>query len=255
MPNVLIIEDELPNIQRLEKMLHTLDRNIAITATLQTVQASIQWLKSNEQPDIIFMDIRLTDGLSFEIFNQVIITAPVIFITAYDEYALKAFEVNGVDYLLKPLEPDKLEKSMAKAKSISELGSNESMLSLIRSMQAKQPIYRSRFLVAYRDKYILVMVDEIAYFTSENKATFLVTHQSQRYMIDQTLELLEKEMDPETFFRISRQFIVSVKSIHKIHQSFNGQLKIELSPALDEGILMSREKSSQLKKWLDQSGL
>jgi two-component system response regulator LytT len=236
-------------------MLHTLDRNITITAILQTVQASIQWLKSNEQPDIIFMDIRLTDGLSFEIFNQVIITAPVIFITAYDEYALKAFEVNGVDYLLKPLEPDKLEKSMAKAKSISGLGSNESMLSLIRSMQAKQPICRSRFLVAYRDKYILVMADEIAYFTSENKATFLVTHQSQRYMIDQTLELLEKEMDPETFFRISRQFIVSLKSIHKIHQSFNGQLKIELSPALDEGILMSREKSGQLKKWLDQSGL
>ncbi|SDP27944.1 two component transcriptional regulator, LytTR family [Mucilaginibacter sp. OK268] len=253
MPSVLIIEDELPNIQRLEKMLHVLDRNITVLGSLQTVQASIQWLKMHEQPDIIFMDIRLTDGLSFEIFNQVQITAPVVFITAYDEYALKAFEVNGVDYLLKPLEADKLEKSMAKAKSIAGLGSNENMLSLIRSMQTKQPIYRSRFLVAYRDKYILVMADEIAYFTSENKATFLVTHQSQRYMIDQTLELLEKEMDPETFFRISRQFIVSLKSIYKIHQSFNGQLKLELSPALDEGILMSREKSGQLKKWLDQS--
>jgi two-component system LytT family response regulator len=253
MPSVLIIEDELPNIQRLEKMLHVLDRNITVRATLQTVEASIKWLQANEQPDIIFMDIRLTDGLSFEIFNQVQITAPVIFITAYDEYALKAFEVNGVDYLLKPLEADKLEKSISKAKSIAGLGSNESMLNLIRSMQAKQPIYRSRFLVAYRDKYILVMADEIAYFTSENKATFLVTHQSQRYMIDQTLEVLEKEMDPETFFRISRQFIVSLKSIRKIHQSFNGQLKIELSPALDEGVLMSREKSGQLKKWLDQS--
>ncbi|ASU32840.1 LytR/AlgR family response regulator transcription factor [Mucilaginibacter xinganensis] len=255
MPNVLIIEDELPNIQRLEKMLQTLDRNITITATLQTVQASIQWLKSHEQPDIIFMDIRLTDGLSFEIFNQVNITAPVIFITAYDEYALKAFEVNGVAYLLKPLEADKLGKSIAKATSIAGLGSNESVLSLIKNMQAKQPVYRSRFLVAYRDKYILVMANDIAYFTSENKATFLITNSSQRYMIDQTLEILEKELDPDTFFRISRQFIVSLKSIHKIHQSFNGQLKVEIAPALDDGVLISREKSGQLKKWLDQSTL
>jgi len=255
MPSVLIIEDELPNIQRLEKMLHVLDKNITITATLQTVQASIQWLKSHEQPDIIFMDIRLTDGLSFEIFNQVVIKAPVIFITAYDEYALRAFEVNGVDYLLKPLEADKLEKSISKAKSIAGLGSNESMLSLIKSMQAKQLIYRSRFLVAYRDKYILAMANNIAYFTSENKATFLITYSSERYMIDQTLEILEKELDPDIFFRISRQFIVSLKSIHKIHQSFNGQLKIELLPALDDGVLLSREKSNQMKKWLDQSTL
>ncbi|EHQ26365.1 LytR/AlgR family response regulator transcription factor [Mucilaginibacter paludis] len=255
MPNVLIIEDELPNIRRLEKMLHALDLDITIMASLQTVQASIQWLKTHEQPDIIFMDIRLTDGLSFEIFSQVKITASVIFTTAYDEYALRAFEVNGVDYLLKPLEADKLAKSISKAKSIAGVGSNESMLGVIKSVQAKHPIYRSRFLVAYRDKYILVMINDIAYFTSEHKATFLTTHTSQRYMIDQTLEMLEKELDPETFFRISRQFIVSLKSIHKIHQSFNGQLKVELSPAHDEAVMMSREKSSQFKKWLDQSDL
>jgi two-component system response regulator LytT len=253
MPSVLIIEDELPNIQRLEKMLHVLDSGITIAATIQTVEASIKWLKAHEQPDIIFMDIRLTDGLSFEIFNQVKVTAPVIFITAYDEYALKAFEVNGVDYLLKPLEADKLERSIYKAKSIAGLRSNESILNLVKSMQAKQTIYRSRFLIAYRDKYILVIASDIAYFSSENKATFLIMHDSQRYMVDQTLEILEKELDPDVFFRISRQFIVSLKSIHKIHQSFNGQLKVELSPVLDEGVLMSREKSSQLKKWLDQS--
>lgn len=251
MPGVLIIEDELPNIQRLEKMLHVLD--ITITASLQTVQASIKWLQTHEQPDIIFMDIRLTDGLSFEIFDQVTITAPVIFITAYDEYAMKAFEVNGVDYLLKPLEADKLEKSIRKAKAVSGAGSDESILRLIKNMQAKQPIYRSRFLIAYRDRYILVMAEEIAYFTSENKATFLITHTSERFMIDQTLEMLEKELNPEAFFRISRQFIVSLKAINKIHQSFNSQLKIELLPALEESVLLSREKSNQLKKWLDHS--
>ncbi|WEA00626.1 LytR/AlgR family response regulator transcription factor [Mucilaginibacter sp. SJ] len=255
MPNVLIIEDELPNILRLEKMLRLSDKNITIAATLQTVQDSIQWLKKHEQPDIIFMDIRLTDGLSFEIFNHVKITAPVIFITAYDEYALRAFEVNGIDYLLKPLEADKLEKSLSKAKAIAGLGSNESILSLVKSMQTKQPIYRSRFLIAYRDKFLLVMANDVAYFTSENKATFLITHDSQRYMIDQTLEILERDLDPDVFFRISRQFIASLKSIYKIHQSFNGQLKIELIPASDEAVLMSREKSSQLKKWLDQSDL
>lgn len=252
MPGVLIIEDELPNIQRLEKMLHASDDNITVITSIQTVQASIEWLKTHVQPDMIFMDIRLTDGLSFEIFNQVTITAPVIFITAYDEYALKAFEVNGIDYLLKPLEADKLEKSIRKARSLSRSGSDESILQLIKSMQSKQPIYRTKFLVAYRDRYILIIGGDIAYFTSENKITFLVTHNAQRFVVDQTLEILEKELDPEIFFRISRQFIVSLKAIHKIHQSFNGQLKIELLPPLDEHVLTSRERSTQLKKWLNQ---
>jgi two-component system, LytTR family, response regulator LytT len=255
MSNVLIIEDELPNIQRLEKMLSVFDSNITVLACLQTVQASIKWLKTHEQPDMIFMDIRLTDGLSFEIFNQVKITAPVIFITAYDEYALRAFEVNGVDYLLKPLEADKLERSIHKARAITGTGNEESILNLVKKMQVKQPIYRSRFLIAYRDTYLLVMTDEIAYFISENKATFLITHNSQRFTIDQTLETLENELDPDVFFRISRQLIVSLKSIHKIHQSFNGQLNLELAPSLKENVLISRDKSTQLKKWLDQANL
>lgn len=252
MSSILIIEDELPNIQRLEKMLRALDGNMVVTASLQTVQASIKWLKSNVQPDIIFMDIRLTDGLSFEIFKQVDIKAPVIFTTAYDEYALKAFEVNGVDYLLKPLEADKLEKSIRKAKALAGQGVDESLLQLVKDMQSKKNIFRTRFLISYRDKYMLVMVNEIAFFTSENKITFLITHNSERFVVDQSLEMLEKELDPDIFFRISRQCIVSLKSIHKIHQSFNGQLEIELSPVLADRILMSREKSTQLKKWLDR---
>lgn len=255
MTNVLIIEDELPNIIRLEKMLSLLDSGITITAKLQTVQDSIKWLKEHQQPDVIFMDIMLTDGLSFEIFNHVAITAPVIFVTAYDEYALKAFEVNGIDYLLKPLEADKLAKSLRKAKSIIGTESDASLLQLIKNMQTKQPIYRSRFLIAYRDRHILIMAEDIAYFTSENKTTFLTTYTSQRFVVDQTLEILEKELDPEVFFRISRQVIVSLKSIQQIHQTFNGQLKVELSPALDESVVLSREKSNQLKKWLGQSGL
>lgn len=254
MSTALIIEDELPNIQRLEKMLRTLDSNIRVAASIQTVKGSIEWLKAHELPDIIFMDIRLTDGLSFEIFSQVSVTAPVVFITAYDEYALKAFEVNGIDYLLKPLEADKLEKAVRKARAIAAQASDESILRLVKSMQAREPVYRSRFLVAYRDRYIPVTTDEIAYFTSENKITFLITHASERYPIDQTLEVLERELDPGSFFRISRQFIISLKAIHQIFQSFNGQLKIELSPLFNDSILLSREKSGQLKKWLGQAG-
>lgn len=253
MIKVIIIEDELPNVQRLVKMLGAFDRDMIVVETLQTVHESVDWLKSNEQPDIIFMDIRLTDGLSFEIFNHVKVTVPVIFITAYDEYALKAFEVNGVDYLLKPLESEKLEKAISKARSMRGIESNESLLSLIKNMQASKPIYRTRFLIGYRDRLLVLMANEIAYFTSENKATYLITHQSKRYMIDQTLEVLEKEMDPENFFRISRQYITSLSSIHKIHQSFNGQLKIELLPDPGDYVLMSRERSGQLKKWLNQS--
>lgn len=255
MPTVLIIEDELPNIQRLEKMLGLLDRSMTIAARLQTIGDSIKWLQANEQPDIIFMDIRLTDGLSFEIFNHVEIKVPVIFITAYDEYALRAFEVNGVDYLLKPLDAEKLEKSVQRAKMLMPHGVDTSILQLVQRMQTKDPVYRSRFLINYRDKYILVQAGEIAYFKSEHKTTYLVMNNSQRYVIDQPLEVLEKEMDPQVFFRVSRQLIISLKSIHKIYQSFNGQLKIELTPALDEGIMISRDRSNQLKKWLDESDL
>lgn len=250
MPSVLIIEDELPNVLRLEKMLHQLDSSIMVVDRLQTVQDSIIWFQGHPQPDLIFMDIRLTDGLSFEIFNHVEITAPVVFITAYDEYALKAFEVNGIDYLLKPLDVDKLSKSLRKA-APKDRHTNDLLLQTLRELQVREISYRNRFLVFYRDTYVLVMTSEIAYFSSENKTTFLHTFDNKRYVIEQTLENLEKELDPDVFFRASRQYIVSLKSIHKIHLFFNSQLKIELSPSEGEAITLSREKSSQLKKWLN----
>jgi two-component system, LytTR family, response regulator LytT len=253
MPSALIIEDELPNIERLEKMLLDSKWNIVVIKSLQTVKDAITWLRSNEQPDIIYMDIMLTDGLSFEIFNHVTITAPVIFITAYDDYALKAFEVNGVDYLLKPLEADKLEKSTSRALLLRGVGNQESLMELVKSMQVKKPIYRSRFLIAYRDRFVLLTVDEIAYFITENRVTFLITRDSRQFVTDQSLEMLEKELNPEAFFRVSRQIIVSLNAIGTIYQSFNGQVKIELVPAVHGPVTLSREKSGQLKKWLDHS--
>jgi len=253
MLRVLIIEDELPNANRLRKMLSAIDKDIVVLANLETVIDSVAWLKANPDPDLICMDIHLTDGLSFEIFNQVEIRSQVIFITAYDEYALKAFEVNGIDYLLKPVQSAKLENSVHKVRKILG-GTDQSMLlETLRKIHSRETVYRSRFLVSYRDMYIMITTGEIAYFNSENKITFLITHTAKRYVVDQTLEELEQELNPEEFFRVSRQFIVSVKSIAHIHQSFNGKLKVELNPATEEGILTSREKAVGLKNWLNNS--
>jgi len=253
MLSVLIIEDEIPNALRLKEMLTKLDDTIQITGQLQTIKASIQWLSENKHPDLICMDIRLTDGLSFELFNQVQIESQVIFITAYDEYALRAFEVNGIDYLLKPLEAAKLENSIRKVKNMIGKADHSGMEEILQKIEIKENVYRSRFLVSYRDMFVPVITTDIAYFTSENKKNYLTTHQGQRYMIDQTLEELEHELNPRDFFRISRQYIVSVKSIHKIYQSFHGKLKIELIPANEDSILVSRDKSASLKKWLNSS--
>ena len=252
MITALIIEDELPNIKRLEKCLLELDIKIFVVGKLQTVKSSVEWLQANVHPDIIFMDVQLTDGDSFEIFNQVEITSSVIFITAYDEYALKAFQVNGIDYLLKPLETDKLERSIQKVQSMNLKVRDESLVQLIKNMQQKQTVYRSRFLLPHRDRLVPIGETEIAYFKSANKNTYLTTHNSNLFIVDQTLEELEKKMDPANFFRLNRQYLVSLKSIKAIHLSHNGQLKIELAPAVDEEILISRERSSQLKKWLNQ---
>lgn len=254
MLNALIIEDELPNIQRLEKMLSNSTYDITVVKSIQTVKDSIRWLRDNKQPDLIFMDIMLTDGISFEIFEHVDLSAPVIFITAYDEYALKAFEVNGIDYLLKPLESEKLEKSIRKAIGFRSLEDNIGIISLMKKIQANQTIYRSRFLVSYRDRFLSIQVEDVAYFMSENRTTYLIMKDSQRYVIDTTLEVLQAELDPEDFFRISRQFIISFGSIESIYQLFNSQVKVSLKPQLYEPVTLSRDRSNILKKWLDKPG-
>lgn len=249
MLNILIIEDELPNAARLRKLLLQIDEQVEIVGELQTVQSSIDWLKAHEHPDIICMDIKLTDGLSFEIFDHVQIRSHVIFITAYDEYALKAFEVNGIDYLLKPLDEAQLRKSINRIKGLVKQRDTPGLLEVIRKMQHREIVYRSRFLVSYRDLLIPVMVENIAYFFSENKLVYLVTRQAERYVVDHTLEELEQELDPRDFFRATRQYIVSAGAIQKIHQVFNGKLKLDLVPPAGE-VIVSREKSSALRKWL-----
>lgn len=248
----LIIEDELPNARRLEKLLNESGYSVQIVGRLQTVKEAIIWLKSNPAPSLIFMDIRLSDGLSFEIYKNVELQAPVIFTTAYDEYALQAFKVNSVDYLLKPIDKEALEQALHKFSMQQRKPDYEAMMQLFGQIQSKQVIYRSRFLVTFRDQLIAVAVEDIAYFGSAFKTTFLVTHKGEKHYISQTLEELEKEINPLLFFRITRQYLVCNAAVGKIHIFFNGKLKVELRPPAEEEVVLSRDKSIAFKEWLDK---
>lgn len=252
MIRALIIEDEPANAVRLQKMLLKAEGEIVIAGILQTVRESITWLKNEEHPDVIFMDIRLTDGLSFEIFNRIDISSYVVFTTAYDEYALQAFEVNGIDYLLKPIEQKKLEFSIQRIKGFMTNNVDQSLADVLKKMSTYKSIYRSRFLISYKDFYIPIATNDIAYFTSDNKTVYLTTHANQRYAIRQNLDELIEELDPDEFFKVTRRYIVSVKSISKLSQSFDYKLKLELIPAVNEIILLSREKGISFKNWLDR---
>lgn len=251
MLTILIIEDEAANALRLQKMLLQVQEEIVIAGMLQTVRESITWLERENSPDIILMDIRLTDGLSFEIFNQVIIKSYVIFTTAYDEYALQAFEVNGIDYLLKPIEQKKLESSIKRIKSFMTPALDDNVVDVLKKMRLQKEIFKSRFLISYKDLFITIPSTDIAYFSSENKIVHLTIHSGQRYIIKQTLDELMQELNPDDFFKVTRNYIVSLKSIHKLSQSFDYKLKLELTPPVNEIILVSRERGISLKNWLD----
>lgn len=253
MITVLIIEDEAANAARLQKMLLQSQEEIVIAGVLQTVRDSISWLEKENSPDIIFMDIRLTDGLSFEIFNQVNIKSYVIFTTAYDEYALQAFEVNGIDYLLKPIEQKKLESSIKRIKSFMTPQPDASIIEVLKNMRLQNNIYRSRFLITYKDLFLTIPTTDIAYFSSENKIVHLITHSNQKYVIKQTLDELMQELNPNDFFKVTRNYIVCLKAIHKLSQSFDYKLKLELTPTVNEIILVSRERGIALKNWLDSN--
>lgn len=251
MLNVLIIEDESANASRLKKMLLQSEEDISVAAVLQTVRESIVWLEKEKSPDVIFMDIRLTDGLSFEIFNQVDIKSYVIFTTAYDEYALQAFEVNGIDYLLKPIDQKKLDSSIKRVKSLIVPDLDKSIVDILKKMRLHKEIYRSRFLIQHKDLFITIPSADIAYFSSEHKIVHLTTHMGQRYVVKQTLDELMQELNPDDFFKVTRNYIVSLKSVHKLSQSFDYKLKLEITPAVKEIILISRERSAIFKNWLD----
>ncbi len=252
---VLIIEDEAPAVRRLESLLKQVQAHVEILDVIDTVEAAVKWLRIHPSPQIIFMDIQLADGISFEIFEKVEVQAPIIFITAYDAYTLRAFKVNSIDYLLKPIDPEELKKSIQKFQQITEQFrqySMENIQSLLQSVTQNEPEYKSRFLVKLGERLIYIPQNEIAYFYAQQKIVLLITQEKRKYALDYSLDELETQLDPQYFFRLNRQFLTRIDAIQGIHNYFKGKLKIQLSPEAEKEVTVSRERSTLFKRWLDR---
>ncbi|TWI81685.1 LytTR family two component transcriptional regulator [Lacibacter cauensis] len=251
--NILIVEDEDLAVKKLQKTLAAVDDTAVVLASTDSIKSTVEWLNDNPQPDLILMDIELADGQSFEIFNLVDVKSPVIFTTSYDEYALKAFKVNSVDYLLKPIQKEELAAALTKYKKLqSNAKPDISLDNLVKELQQKlQPKeYRKRFLVKHGQKLVSVEVEDIAYFYSDGRLNFFKTKDNKKFVVDYTMDELEEMLDPERYFRISRSFYVSVTSIDKIDDYFGNRLVLGLIPEVDKEALVSREKVTEFKKWM-----
>jgi DNA-binding LytR/AlgR family response regulator len=251
--NVFIVEDEPLAVQKLSKLLREVAPDIHIVGTADGIESTVDWLESHSEPDLILMDIELCDGQSFEIFHQTEVKSPVIFTTSYDEYAIQAFRVNSVDYLLKPIKKEDLDRALQKYERFSTVRNhtvdiNKLVSELQRQNQPRE--FRARFLVRQGQRLTPVETTDISYFFSEDNLTFFITRDRIKHAIDYTLEELEQMLDPKHFFRVSRQFILEVKSIGQIHSYFNGKLKIDLKPSADREVTVSRERVSDFKDWL-----
>lgn len=253
MIKAVIIEDEPLTANRLKRLVEKAQSDIEIIAILQTVKETLDWLRANDEPDLYFMDIQLSDGLSFNIFSSFSITKPVIFTTAFDEYAIKAFKANGIDYLLKPIAVEDIDRSLERYKRYNPQPHQVPNLEeILREISGKQPVYKSNFLVEWRDQLHSISASEIAYFQLTNKLIHLVTVEKKTHAVSSTLDLLEKEIDPNVFFRINRQFIVSRQCIKQIHLYFGNRLKLFLEPSADEEVVVSRDRVPEFKAWLDR---
>lgn len=248
----IIIEDEKPAARLLQRKLEKF--NIEVGVMLHSVEESIEWFSNNEHPDLIFLDIQLSDGLSFEIFEKVSIKSAIIFTTAYDEYALKAFKLNSIDYLLKPIDEDDLEAAISKFKSRipNQISTVNLDFETIKKM-FQNPFdrnFKTRFTVKIGQHFKVISIDEIECFFSENKGTYIHTFDNRNYLIESTLEVLELELDPKDFFRISRKFIIPLKSIKEIVVYSNSRLKVILPSYKEDEVVVSREKVSDFKSWI-----
>ena len=247
---ILIIEDEAPAQRRLIKLVQECDPFAEIIGVIQSVKEGIEWFGKNPVPDLILSDIQLSDDLSFKIFSELNIQTPVIFTTAYDEYAINAFKFHSIDYLLKPINLDELKQSIDKYKSIHAAIQPIDFVKFIKGFEVKE--YRSRFLVYSGDSLFPILTSEIAYFLSEDGVTFLVHEGGKRYIINDSLDQLEEELDPKQYIRINRQFLMSAKAIHRVHSYGLQKLKLTVKPATDSDIIVSKMRASAFKAWLNR---
>ncbi|SKB82541.1 LytR/AlgR family response regulator transcription factor [Dyadobacter psychrophilus] len=252
---VVIIEDEYPAAERLEKLIKKLDPKIEIIAVLESVESAKRWFAGAHQVDLIFSDIQLSDGLSFQIFEAFPAHSPIVFTTSYDEYAIKAFRVKSIDYLLKPIKLPELADAIKKFDGLKEDFSPKSYArkveSLLDSLEMSKKAHKTRFLVKNGEQLIPIHQDQVAYFYTANELACLVGTDGRQYLVDYKLEELETLVDPASFFRLNRQFIASVSAIQKIHTYFNGKLKIQLRPETAQEVIVSREKAPAFKSWLE----
>jgi two-component system LytT family response regulator len=271
---ILILEDEYPAAERLQRLLAQAAPTAQVLAVLDTVAGALAWLAANTAPDLILSDIQLADGLSLDVFAQTLVRSPVIFTTAYDQYALQAFRANGIDYLLKPLKLPELQAALAKLTELGiknyDLGANPagtesqpnntglfplnaSIERLLDALPRPQRPYKTRFLVRQGETLLPLPTTEAAWFQSRHDTVTLATHDGRRFVVDYTLEQLESLLDPSQFFRLNRQLLAQLPAVRRLVPHFGGKLLVELSPtpAGGDDVLVSKEKTSAIKNWLE----
>jgi len=247
---VIILEDEARAANHLQRLLAKVAPEMTVMAKLESVREGVKYLQSNPEPELIFSDIQLADGLSFEIYKQVSVNCPIIFTTAYDHYAIEAFQTNGIDYLLKPIEEERLRQAVEKAQHFSPGLVLEKLLSISNSSSVKS--YKSRFMVKVGDKIRSVPTDEILVFYSQEKSSFIRTSDAHTYCIDYALDQLEPMLDPEKYFRINRKYIVSIDACKNILAWTNSRLRLKIDGIDDSDIIVARERVVEFKNWLDR---
>ena len=252
---VLILEDEPGAAQNLLDLIHEVDESIEVLAILESVKEAVAWIGKQNAPDLGFFDIRLADGLSFEVFEKASVDFPVIFTTAYDEYALQAFKVNSIDYLLKPVDKEALANALDKYRAIyqrEDLFDPESVRKSIRDVYLhEEQRYKKSFLVYVKDQIIPVSVDQIAYFFLENEVVYCRTYDNRKFILDQALDKIGSQLNPNDFYRSNRQTIVSRQSIQSVVQHFNRKLKLRLTPEPEQEVFISKTKATAFKVWLE----
>ncbi|MCF2499224.1 MULTISPECIES: LytTR family DNA-binding domain-containing protein [Dyadobacter] len=257
--DALIVEDEDLSVRRLRKLLTETAPDLLISGVTDSIEETVEWLRNNQKagradPDLIFLDIELSDGQSFEIFNRVQVTSTIIFTTSYDEYALQAFKLNSIDYLLKPVHRDDLQRSLQKYENMRALPAEDSLEGIKKLLEGFQKTskkeYRQRFLVKQGQKMLSIEVSEIAYFFTEERYSFFVTDNNQKLLVDYTLDELADVLDPARFFRINRGMMVTHKAVDKIDPYFGSRLALSLRPSHNKEALVSREKVGDFKHWM-----
>ena len=248
--NIIIIEDEKPAARLLQRKVEKL--GLQVNTMLHSVEEAISWFQNHPHPDLIFLDIQLSDGLSFEIFEQIDIKSAVIFTTAYDEYALRAFKLNSIDYLLKPIDEEDLEIAVNKFKARNQAQNISLDFEAIKRMLVNpvEKEYKKRFSVKIGQQLKVISIDEVECFYSENKGTYIHTLDNRDYLIDSTLEVVEAEINPKEFYRVSRKFIVPLKAVKEIQMHSNSRLKIILPTYKDDEVIVARERVSDFKDWI-----